>query len=49
MNPMVISDPWTNYLDIIALHPVKRISEGLPKWSLVPLGINHLILFLCVQ
>ena len=41
MNPIGLSAPCSDYLDIIALHPVKKI-KGQTQWDLVPLGTTRL-------
>ena len=48
MNPMCISAPWADSLEIIALHPVKK-NKGSTQWLLVPLGILLLRLLTCSQ
>ena len=48
MNPMSLSDPWADSLDIISLQPVKHISRD-AQWALVPLGPTLLILLSCGQ
>ena len=40
---MVLSAPWYDSLDIIALELVKR--KGLTQWYIVPLGTTLLWLF----
>ena len=42
MNPMGRSDPWANYLEIIALQTVKNCKRW-TQWVLVPLGPTLLI------
>ena len=49
INPMVLSTPRSNYLDIIALDPVNNNFEGLTGWALLPLGPTILMLLPCIR
>ena len=49
MNPMDLSEPWDDSIEIISLQPVRKIARGEPNGPYWPLGRLSLEYFLEVR